>query len=222
MSKIIVTGSSGLIGRELVKSLSENNTVYVADLASGIDFTDEHCTRKFFSSIKAHYLVNCFALNQHITTGETPTLFDVSMESFRDYMEVNVVALFSVCREFARQKISRGIVNFSSTYGIVSPRKELYEGEKHIGYSVSKAAVVMLTKHLATHLAPRVRVNCIAPGGILNDQGVAFVSKYSNQTPMKRMMGKPELNGIVSYLCSDDSSYVTGSVFVIDGGWTSW
>ena len=138
-------------------------------------------------------------------------------------MEINLTALFSVCREFARKNKNGSIINFSATTGIVSARPDLYNGgHKHIGYSVSKAGVINLTKFLATHLAPNIRVNCIAPGGAEFDQDDEFKKKYSALTPMKRMMKTNELNGIIEYLCTSQSSYVTGSVFVIDGGWTAW
>ena len=79
-----------------------------------------------------------------------------------------------------------------------------------------------MTKFLSTHLAPEIRVNCIAPGGVEFNQDKEFIKKYSNLTPLKRMMKKNELNEIVEYLCSTKSSYVTGINFVIDGGWTIW
>ena len=68
--------------------------------------------------------------------------------------------------------------------------------EKHIGYSVSKSGVIMLTKHLATHLSPNIRVNTVIPGGVYNKQSKDFVEKYSKFTPMSRMMNVEELNGI--------------------------
>jgi NAD(P)-dependent dehydrogenase (short-subunit alcohol dehydrogenase family) len=54
------------------------------------------------------------------------------------------------------------------------------------------------------------------------DQDKEFIKKYSALTPLKRMMKKNELNGLVEYLVGPKSSYVTGATFVIDGGWTSW
>ena len=115
------------------------------------------------------------------------------------------------------------MVNFAATTGIVSARPDLYDGaHKDIGYSISKAGVINLTKYLATHLAPEIRVNCISPGGIEHDQDELFKEKYSKLTPMRRMMKKNELNDLIEYLCSDKSSYVTGANFIVDGGWTSW
>ena len=94
--------------------------------------------------------------------------------------------------------------------------------KKDVAYGVSKEAVINLTKYLAIHLAPKIRVNCIVPGGIKNNQEKKFIQKYSKLTPMKRMMKKTELNGMIDYLCSEKSSYVTGSTLVCDGGYTSW
>ena len=114
-------------------------------------------------------------------------------------------------------------MNFSSTYGLVSPKPNLYDGaHKDIGYGVSKAGVVNLTKYLAVHLAPKIRVNCVVPGGVLFKQNKQFVHKYSKLTPLKRMMKKTELNGLIEYLVGTQSSYVTGATFVVDGGWTTW
>jgi len=222
--KIIITGSEGLLGREISNHLVKSHKIYKLDLALGHDLTDEIFVKKWFSVNKANCLINCFALNDHVEGKQKrSTLFDITLESFSKYLEVNLTALFSVCREFARNNKTGCIINFSATTGIVSARPDLYKGgHKHIAYSVSKAGVINMSKFLATHLAPNIRVNCIAPGGVENNQNADFIKKYSNLTPMKRMMRKNELNTLVEYLCSSESSYVTGSTFVVDGGWTAW
>ena len=222
--KIIITGSEGLIGKELSKYLSHNNEILCLDLQLGHDLTDESFVKKWFIENKADCLVNCFAVNDHVEKNQKRgTLFDISLESFTKILNVNLVSLFSVCREFARNNEVGSIVNFSASTGIVSARPDLYDGaHKHAAYSISKAGVINLTKFLATHLAPNIRVNCVAPGGVEHNQEEEFKKKYSKLTPLNRMMKKGELNGIIEYLCSDKSSYVTGSTFVIDGGWTTW
>lgn len=222
--KIIVTGSEGLLGKEITNFLSKNHETYKLDIKLGHDLTDENFVKEWFSKNKADSLVNCFALNDHVEPGnKRGTIFDISLKSFSKFLEVNLTALFSVCREYARNNERGTIVNFSASTGIVSARPDLYGGKhKHIGYSISKAGVINLTKFFATHLAPKIRVNCIAPGGVENDQDKEFLTKYANLTPMGRMMKKNELNEIVEYLCSSKSSYVTGATFVVDGGWTSW
>lgn len=176
------------------------------------------------NKIKTNCLVNCFAINDHVDKKrKKQTIFNISLESFSKFLNVNLTALFSVCREFARNNMKGTIVNFSATTGLVSARPDLYDGShKHIGYSVSKAGVINMTKFLATHLAPNIRVNCIAPGGVEYNQNQEFIKRYSKFTPLKRMMRKNEVNDLVEYLCSEKSSYVTGSIFVVDGGWTAW
>ena len=222
--KIIITGSEGLVGKELC-NFFKNESIFKLDIKLGHDLTNETFVKKWFKKNHADYLVNCFAMNDHITkTRKKNTLFDISLNSFSKYLEVNLTSLFSVCREFAKNPLASGIVNFASTYALVSPIPALYsEGEKHIGYSVSKGAVLQLTRHLAVHLSSRnIRVNCVVPGGIKHEQSEDFIRNYNERVPIRRMMEVNELNGLISYLCSEESSYMNGSIINIDGGWTSW
>lgn len=224
MEKIIITGSEGLIGSELSRFLEKKNKIYKLDIELGHDLTDEKFVQTWFKNNPANYLINCFALNDHVDSKRRKrTLFDVSLDSFSKYMHVNLTSLFSVCREFARNNKKGGIVNFSSYLGLVSSRPDIYNGShKDVGYCVSKAGVIHLTKYLAVHFAPNLRVNCIAPGGIALNQDKKFLKNYSALTPMGRMMKKNEINGLIDYLCSEKSSYVTGSTFVVDGGFSIW
>lgn len=222
--RMIITGSEGIIGSAVSQYMEKSYAIQKLSLRFGHDLTNEEFVRNYFSQNKAEYLVNCFALSDHIDAAKkNETLFDVSLASINEYLLVNVVALFSVCREFAKNDEAKGIVNISSIYGVVSPIPSLYKNtEKHIGYSLSKAAVIQLTRHLATHLAPRIRVNCIVPGGVVDRQSSEFKAQYSAYVPMKRMMKRDEINGLIEYLCSDKSIYMTGSIINVDGGWTAW
>ena len=224
MKKMIITGSKGLIGTELCKFFKKKYRLLELDLKLGHDLSDEKFVKKWFKKNPADYLVNCFAMNDHIDQKrKKSTLNNISLESFNDYLQVNLTSLFSVCREFSKKNKIGSIVNFSSTYGLVSSRPDLYDGShKHVAYGVSKAGVINLTKYLAVHLAPNIRVNCVVPGGVLFKQSKKFRDSYSKLTPMKRMMHKHELNEVIEFLCSDNSSYTTGSVLVIDGGYTIW
>jgi len=218
---ITVTGSEGLLGSELCNFFEKTDNVKKLDLTLGHDLTDESFVKKWFKDNPTTYLINCFAMNDH--GNSKTTLFDFSLDYFNDYLKTNLTSLFSVCREFARNNSNGAIVNFSSIYGIVSPRPTLYDGaHKDIGYCVSKEGVINMTKYLAIHLAPNLRVNCVVPGGVGDDQPQQRSDDYSKLTPMKRMMKKHELNGIIDFLCSEKSSYVTGSSYVVDGGFTSW
>lgn len=225
--RIIVAGSEGLIGREVSSFLEKSgHQVIRCSRSLGHDLTDEKFVKSWFRENKAENLINVFALNEHIdeNTNTSETLYDISLESIDDYLKVNIISLFSVCREYARWNEDGNIINFSSIYGLVSPNPQIYEGgrHKHIGYSISKSAVLQLTKYLAVHMAPKIRVNCVVPGGVINDQGEAFVDRYSDKCPAGRMMNVDEINGIIKYLCSKEASYCTGAQFVLDGGYTAW
>ena len=227
MESVIVTGSKGLIGSEVTKYLLyKGYKVLELDFLLGHDLTNETFVKDYFSRTKANYLINCFALNDHVSTNDNrESLFTISLDEIKEYLNVNTIALFSVCRAFAAEenRESKGIVNFASMYSFVSSNPELYNGaEKNIGYILSKASVPQMTKHLAVHLAPRIRVNCVVPHGVKLNQDGDFEKKFSSFSPMKRMMDKTEVNGIIEYLCSDKSTYMTGSILMIDGGWSIW
>tara|TARA_R110002020_G_scaffold78506_4_gene197419 strand:- start:1169 stop:1855 length:687 start_codon:yes stop_codon:yes gene_type:complete len=225
--KVIVTGSQGLIGKE-ISCFLEKTGYYVIKCSRslGHDLTDEDFVKEWFKENQADHLINLFAMNEHIdkNTENVSNLYNISLESFDQYMKTNVTSLFSVCRAYADNNWEGNIINFSSIYGLKSPDPRIYKNgkHKHAGYAVSKSAVIHLTRYLAAHLAPRIRVNCVIPGGVESNQSSEFMGKYSSKSPIQRMMKVSELNGLIKFLCSDDSSYCTGSEFVVDGGYTIW
>jgi NAD(P)-dependent dehydrogenase (short-subunit alcohol dehydrogenase family) len=86
-------------------------------------------------------------------------------------------------------------------------------------YAASKSGLIGLTRWLAATIAPDIRVNAIAPGGILRDQLEVFVKRYSKKTLLGRMAEEDDFRGIISFLASDLSCYITGQVISVDGGW---
>jgi NAD(P)-dependent dehydrogenase (short-subunit alcohol dehydrogenase family) len=89
-------------------------------------------------------------------------------------------------------------------------------------YAASKGGLLQFTRWLATSVAPRVRINAISPGGIFRDQPEAFVARYVERTPLARMATEDDFRGIIAYLASDLSGYVTGPNIRINGGWGEW
>jgi NAD(P)-dependent dehydrogenase (short-subunit alcohol dehydrogenase family) len=125
------------------------------------------------------------------------------------------------------------ILNIASDLGVIAPDQRLYrkadaasEAEqpvKPVTYSVIKHGLVGLTKYLATYWADRnVRVNALSPGGVYNQQDPAFVARLTQLIPMGRMADRTDYRGIVQFLCSDASRYMTGQNVVIDGGRSVW
>jgi NAD(P)-dependent dehydrogenase (short-subunit alcohol dehydrogenase family) len=154
--------------------------------------------------------------------------------SFERVMDVNVKGTLLCCQVIGAEMAAAGrgaIVNVSSIYGILSPVQSLYDfrrsaGEsfvKPVAYSVSKSAVLNLTRYLATYWAESgVRVNTITLAGVWNDQPPEFVDAYTARLPMGRMAQASEYVGVVVFLASDASSYGTGANLVVDGGWSAW
>ena len=224
--KIIIAGSEGLLGSEVSKYFeSIGSEVVRIDMKLGHDLTDEKMVKNIMSINKqADVLFTPFAINPQ-PDDDSFDLFSLPLSSLNEYLNVNLLSLFSVCREFAKNcENNASIINFSSTYGIRSPKHFIYPNgyTKHVGYSITKSGVIGLTKYLGAYLAPKIRVNAIVPGGVENGQNKEFIKNYSNNTPMNRMMHKDEIIGISKFLASDESSYATGSLFKIDGGWSSW
>jgi NAD(P)-dependent dehydrogenase (short-subunit alcohol dehydrogenase family) len=117
------------------------------------------------------------------------------------------------------------IINISSIYGTSGPVHSMYKGTEMgnpAAYSASKGGLIQLTRWLATTIAPDVRVNSISPGGVFRNQPKQFVDRYEKRTPLGRMATEEDFKGIIAYLASDLSKYVTGQNIDVDGGWGVW
>lgn len=160
---------------------------------------------------------------------------DYPLETWREVMSVNIDGMFLMAQKVGRHMVARGkggaIVQTASIYGLVAPDSRIYEGSDYLGgpintpavYAASKAAVIGLTKWLATHWAKQgVRVNCLVPGGVSSGQNGVFSELYSARVPLGRMAEADEIVPALLYLSSEASSYVTGQVLAVDGGWTCW
>lgn len=151
-----------------------------------------------------------------------------STDTWRRALEVNLTAIFELCRELSpllRSSKSGSVVNITSIYGVFGPDWSLYKDTSMgnpAAYAASKGGVIQLTRWLATTLAPDIRVNAIAPGGIFRNQPDLFVERYSSRTPLGRMAKEEDIKGVLAYLATDLSSYVTGQTLSVDGGWGVW
>jgi NAD(P)-dependent dehydrogenase (short-subunit alcohol dehydrogenase family) len=248
----VVTGGLGQLGQVYLAGLAERGMrVACFDIATGdvpdgvrayeVDVTDRSSIARAHDDVVAawgvpHVLVNNAALDSppDAPAEEVGPFEDYPEAAFDSVMDVNVKGTLLVCQvvggAMAREK--RGsIVNVSSVYGFLSPPQDLYEfrrsrGEtffKPVAYSVSKSAVLNLTRYLATYWGKSgVRVNTLTLAGVWNDQAPEFLDAFAARSPMGRMLNAEEALGAVVFLASDASSYVTGSNVVVDGGWSAW
>jgi NAD(P)-dependent dehydrogenase (short-subunit alcohol dehydrogenase family) len=171
---------------------------------------------------KIDVLVNNAGIHKHIQAEKMP------YKDWLEVLDVNLNGVFLVAKAVGgvmiRQK-KGSIINISSMSGII-----VNNPQNQVAYNVSKAGVIMMTKSMAAEWAPyNVRVNTIAPGYM--NIGVAeryfreksdMVKRWLSFTPMGRPGNPEELQGIALYLASEASSFATGAVFTIDGGYTAW
>ena len=150
------------------------------------------------------------------------------ISTWRRAIEVNLTAAFDLSKAFLPQlkKSKKGsIINIASIYGDNGPIHSMYKGTEMgnpAAYSVSKGGLIQLTRWLSTTVAPEVRVNTVSPGGVFRQQPQEFVDRYEKRTPLERMAVEEDFKGIIAYLSSDMSSYVTGQNIHVDGGWGVW
>lgn len=123
-----------------------------------------------------------------------------------------------------KNKIKGSIINLGSIYGVVGNDFSVYEGTSltsPMAYSAIKGGVIGFTRYLASYFgAYHIRVNCLCPGGVFDNQNKRFVKNYNKKVPLKRMGTPQDMASSVLFLASDASSYITGTAFMVDGGWT--
>ncbi|WP_343487921.1 SDR family oxidoreductase [Allomuricauda sp. d1] len=167
------------------------------------------------------------------TIGENQSIFDMDLEDFRKVSELNLDGSVVPSLIFGKQMAEQGkgcIVNISSMAATRAITRVA-------GYSASKAAIDNFTRWMATELAQKfgdgLRVNAIAPGFFIGDQNRTLLLNEDGSltergktiianTPMKRFGHAHELNGVVHWLISDATSFVTGAIIPIDGGFSAF
>lgn len=117
------------------------------------------------------------------------------------------------------------IVNIASIYGVVGNDFTVYEATNltsAAAYSAIKGGIINFTRYLASYFGrDQIRINCVSPGGIFDNQNPVFVKNYENKVPLKRMGTADDIAPAVSFLLSDEAKYITGQNLIVDGGWTA-
>ena len=154
-----------------------------------------------------------------------------TMEGFAESLRVNGAGMFIMSRTFGNLMAQNGggsIINIGSYMGNLGPNEMLYvgtDGMSALGapdYFFHKSGMHNLTRFLAGKYGPlNVRCNCLALGGLFANQHPAFVENYSNATYMGRLAKEDDVKGIIVYLASDASAYLTGTVIPLDGGYSA-
>ncbi|HTE11808.1 MAG TPA: SDR family oxidoreductase [Chitinophagaceae bacterium] len=150
------------------------------------------------------------------------------IEQFAESMEVNATGMMDILREMAdllsRNKEGGSIINISSMMGMFGPDISNYEGtdmNKDLppDYFFHNGGLINLTRFMAQQLAGKnIRVNCISPGGLFNNQPERFLENYCKKVPLRRMANKDDIKGLIVLLASKAGEYINGENILMDGG----
>ncbi|PSP86295.1 short-chain dehydrogenase [Halobacteriales archaeon QS_1_68_17] len=226
----VVTGAGRGLGREMAAGLAEAGAdVAIAEVepdAVPTDVTDESEVEAMVEHVTDRLGPVDVLVNNAGVVSNVPAE-DLSLSEWQRVIDVNLTGVFLCAKHAGRQMLDRGadgsIVNVSSMSGFIAnyPQPQVH-------YNASKAGVAMVTRSLASEWATEgIRVNAIAPGYMGTDMveqaleaNPEMEETWLADTPMKRLGRPEELRGVVVFLASGASSFVTGEVVFVDGGFT--
>ena len=240
----VVTGAAMGIGAAIAEQLARDGmTVLVSDVnlreaektaqvfrdagmsaaALQLDVGAAGSIEAGFASVAANY-GRCDVLVNNAGIAKTFPFIDFPLDNWLATLNINVTGTLLCSQHAARLMVRRRwgrIVNIASVAGMRAV------GEGRTAYGTSKAAVIGLTRQIASELAQHgVTANAIAPGPVATPMtdvlhSPAFRAAYTSAIPMKRYGRPEEIASIVSYLASENSAYITGAVIPVDGGFMS-
>ncbi len=248
--KAIVCGGAGLLGREIVLALAQAGChVVIADINHkvGKNFAQTLRGKKLNVSYQDFDVTNIDLLEDNLgnlikqakgvdiyintayprTSDWNSDMENISASSWRENvdMQLNAYALSSTYVAQKMKKNGGSIINMGSIYGVGGPDFTIYTNTKINNpavYAAIKGGITNFGRYLASYYGRyNVRVNTVCPGGVFDHQNPTFVKNYNNKVPMKRMARKDEIASAVLFLASDAASYITGTAFMVDGGWTA-
>lgn len=243
--KVLVFGAGGKIGWQAVQAVVDaGGDVIAVDM----QFNDEqiYLAQSKKNNIEINILDVCdenalieFFNNVHAIDGVVNLSYPRGPNFGRDFLKVNIgdfnktlgmhlgsaVHITQLCVKFFLAKDKPlSVVNFSSIYGVVAPRFDIYRGENFtvpIEYALAKSAIQHLNKYVSTYIRNSdFRINTISPGGIFDAHSKEFQDAYSHFTRGRGLLDSVDMMGGLIFLLSDNSAFVSGQNIIIDDGFT--
>lgn len=237
---IIVTGGNGLLGATIVEHIKSEGAFCInfeinhntnEDLSNvACDITNEDSVTTAIALVIAKYgRIDGLVNNAYPRTSDWGDKFeDIKFQSWQTNVDWQLNSYFYFTQQVVKYMVEKGtgsIINMASVYGIVGPDFTVYEDTSMTmpaAYSAIKGGIVNFSRYLASYLGPNnIRVNTVSPGGIFDSQNPTFVANYNKKVPMRRMGQPKDIAPVISFLLSEDASYITGQNIAVDGGWTA-
>jgi len=240
LGKEIVLALSQFGGNFILTDLSNSvNENFLQEIQNKVrykffpcDLENEDDRENFLNNLKDSYgsidvvINNAAFVGTSSLEGWAADFHNQNTVAWRRAIEVNLTAPFEIIQFLSKTKMlgkGSSIINIGSIYSFKAPKYSLYkdtEIKNPAAYAASKGGLLQLTRWLSTTLASNTRVNSISLGGVFRNQNPTFVERYIKKTPLQRMAKENDIDGLIIFLATNMSEYITGQNFVIDGGWS--
>ncbi len=233
----VVTGATGGIGAETSRRFREEGATVVGvdlredspgvDLALACDVADEDAVRELYARVRREYdRIDVLFNNAGISPPEDVSVLDTTLDVWERVHDVNVKSVLFCCKHGIPHLLESGggsVINTASFVAVMGA------ATSQIAYTASKGAVLALSRELGVEFARRgVRVNALCPGPVntpllqeLFASDPARAARRLVHLPMGRFAEAIEIANAALFLASDESSYITASTFLVDGGLSS-
>lgn len=235
-AKVVIMGRRKDEGDKIAAEINKKGgeAVFLTTDVMNQEIVEGNCREILERYGKVNALLNAAGGNMPGATIQPEgNIFDIRINEFQKVLDLNLTGTVIPTQVFLKPMVERGegsIVNFSSMAAFRPMTRVL-------GYAAAKAGIsnftAFMANEVATKFTPKIRVNAIAPGFFLTNQNRALLTNPDGsltprgadvirQTPFKRFGDPKELCGTIQYLISDASSFVTGTVAVVDGGFNAF
>jgi NAD(P)-dependent dehydrogenase (short-subunit alcohol dehydrogenase family) len=241
MRTIIICGGSGFLGLEVCKSLSNKYKILLVDLKKPkinlyeyknikfikLNLKNSDKFEKFLVNVKKKYQDIYCLINLIYPKFKTEkNILSIKKNSFSKSLNTHILIYFTNCQKFikifSKAKRQIRIINFSSIYGKIIPKFEIYKNTKMyvpLDYCISKNSIITMTKYLAKYFKRKnIIINALSPGGIFDYQDKKFLKRYNENCLNKGMLDAKDIISGVNFLLDEKNSYYNGQNLVIDDG----